>query len=121
MIKKGVKQSYVVLPFLFNLYGEEMLANIEDIRRIKVGGGMINNIRYADDTNLKAESEELQKLIDKTVKANMKYCMNLNTKKAKVMVVKKELAERVRAKIYVDGKKLEVDSSKFLGTTLTWN
>ena len=60
-IGKGVCQSYMLLPGLFNLYAEYITRNagLEEAQAgIKIAGRNINNLRYADDTTLMAESEE---------------------------------------------------------------
>ena len=58
---KGVRQGYIVLPCIFNLYTEYIMRNTgldEAQAGIKTSGRNINNLRYADDTTLMAESEE---------------------------------------------------------------
>ena len=60
-IEKGVRQGYVLLLCLFNLYAEYIMRNagLEEAQaRIKIAGRNINNLRYGDDTTLMAESEE---------------------------------------------------------------
>ena len=60
-IGKGVRQSCVLSPFLFNLYAEYIMRNVgleETQAGIKIAGRNINKLRYADDTTLMAESEE---------------------------------------------------------------
>ena len=60
-IKKGVCQGYILSPCLFNLYAEYIMRNAgleEEQAGIKTAGRNINNLRYADDTTLMAESEE---------------------------------------------------------------
>ena len=60
-IGKGVHQGCILSPCLFNLYAEYMILNAkldEAQGGIKIAGRNINNLRYADDTTLKAESEE---------------------------------------------------------------
>ena len=68
-IGKGVRQSCVLSPCLFNLYAEYIMQNAgldESQAEIKISGRNINNLRYADDTNLMAESkEELKNLLMK--------------------------------------------------------
>ena len=52
-IGKGVRQGYILLPCLFNLYEEYIMRNAgldEAQARIKIAGRNINNLRYADDT-----------------------------------------------------------------------
>ena len=57
-IGKGVRQGYILSPCLFNLYAEYIMRNVgleEAQTGIKIAGRNINNLRYADDTTLKAE------------------------------------------------------------------
>ena len=64
-IEKGVCQGCVLSPCLFNLYAEHIMQNArldESQAGIKIAGRNINNLRYADDTTLVAESEELKSL-----------------------------------------------------------
>ena len=58
---KGVRQGCILSPCLFNLYAEDIMRNaeLEEAQAgIKISGKNINNLRYADDTTLMAESEE---------------------------------------------------------------
>ena len=58
---KGVHQGCILSPYLFNLYAEYLIRNAgldEAQAGIKTAGRNINNLRYADDTTLTAESEE---------------------------------------------------------------
>ena len=60
-IGKGVHQGGILSPCLFNLYAEYIMRNVgleEAQAGIKIAGRNINNLRYADDTTLMAESEE---------------------------------------------------------------
>ena len=60
-IGKGVRQGYILSPYLFKLYVEYIMRNTrlgEAQAGIKIAGRNINNLRYADDTTLMAESEE---------------------------------------------------------------
>ena len=60
-IGKGICQVCILSPCLFNLYAEYMMRNTrleEALAGIKTAGRNINNLRYADDTTLRAESEE---------------------------------------------------------------
>ena len=67
-IEKGVHQGCILSPCLFNLYAEYIMQNArldEAQAGIKITSGNINNLRYADDTTLTAESEELKSLLMK--------------------------------------------------------
>ena len=68
-IGKGVPQGCILSPCLFNLYAEYIMRNagLEEAQAgIKIAGRNINNLRYADDTTLMAESEkELKSLLMK--------------------------------------------------------
>ena len=64
MIEKGVRQGRLLSLFLFNLYAQHIMRNagLNELQAgIKFMGRNINNLRYADDTTLKAESEEEQR------------------------------------------------------------
>ena len=67
--RKGVRQDYLLSPCLFNFYAEYIMRNAgleESQAAIKIAGRNINNLRYADDTILMAESdEELKSLLTK--------------------------------------------------------
>ena len=70
-IGKGVRQGCMLSPCLFNLYAEYIMRNagLEEAQAgIKIAGRNINNLRYADDTTLMAESEEELKSILMKVK-----------------------------------------------------
>ena len=65
-IGKGICQSYILSPCLFNLYAEYIMRNVrldEAQAGIKIARRNINNLRYADDTPLMAESEEVESLL----------------------------------------------------------
>ena len=67
-IEKGVHQGCTLSPCLFNLYAEYIMRNAgldEAQAEIKIAGGNINNLRYANDTTLMEESEELKSLLMK--------------------------------------------------------
>ena len=67
-VGKGVHQGYILSPCLFNFYTECIMENAkldEAQAGIKISGRNINNLRYADDTTLTAESEELKSLLIK--------------------------------------------------------
>ena len=70
-IGKGLCQGCILSPCLFNLYAEYIMQNArldEAQAGIKIAGKHINNLRYADDTTLMAESKELKSLLKRRVK-----------------------------------------------------
>ena len=88
-IGKGVHQGCVLSPCLFNLYAEYIMRNagLEEAQAgIKIAGRNTNNLRYADDTTLKAESEEeLKSLLMKVKEESEKVGLKLNIQKTKIM------------------------------------
>ena len=87
-IGKGVHQGYILSPCLFNFYAEYIMRNArldEAQAGIKIAGRNINNLRYADETTLMAESkEELKRLLVKVKKESEKAGLKLNTEKTKI-------------------------------------
>ena len=74
-IGKGVRQGCILSPCLFSLYAEYIMRNagLEEVHTgIKIAGRSINNIRYANDTTLMAESEELKSLLMKVKEESKK-------------------------------------------------
>ena len=88
-IGKGVRQGCILSPYLFNFYAEYIMRNagLEEAQAgIKIAGRNINNLRYADDTNLMAESEEeLKSLLMKMKEESGKVGLKLNIQKTKIM------------------------------------
>ena len=87
-IGKGVRQGCILSPCLFNLYAEFIMRNtgLEEAQAgIKIAGRNINNLRYADDTTLMAESEEELKSLLKVKKESEKVGLKLNIQKMKIM------------------------------------
>ena len=88
-IGKGVYQGCILSPCLFNLYAEYIMRNVgldEAKAGIKITGRNINNLRYADDTTLMAESEEeLKSLLMKVKEESEKVGLKLNIQKMKIM------------------------------------
>ena len=86
---KGVHQGYILSPGLFNLYAEHTMRNArldEAQVGIKTAGRNINNLRYADDTTLMAESEEeLKSLLMRVKEESGKVGLKLNIQKTKIM------------------------------------
>ena len=78
-IGKGVCHGYILSPYLFNFCAKYIMWNArldESQAGIKVGGRNINNLRYADDTTLIAESKEELKSLLMRVKKKRHYFAN---------------------------------------------
>ena len=88
-VGKGVHQGCILSPCLFNFYAEYIMRNArlgEAQARIKIAGRNINNLRYADETTLLAESEEeLTSLLMKVKEESEKVGLKLNIQKTKIM------------------------------------
>ena len=83
-IGKGVCQGCILSPCLFNLYAEYIMRNAgldEAQAGIKIAGRNINNLRYADDTTLMAESKELKSLLMNVKEESKKVGLKLNIQK----------------------------------------
>ena len=87
-IGKGVCQGCILSPSLFDVYAEYIMRNagLEEAQAgIKIAGKNINNLRYADDTTLMAESEELKSLLMKVKEESESVGLKLNIQKTKIM------------------------------------
>ena len=88
-IGKGVRQSCILSPCLFNLYAKYITRNarLEETQAgIKIAGRNINNLRYADNTTLMAESEEeLKSLLMKVKEESEKVGLKLTIQTTKIM------------------------------------
>jgi len=87
-IGKGVGQGCILSPYLFNLRADYIMRNAgleEEQAGIKTARRNINNLRYADDTTLMAESEELKSLLMKVKEKSKKVGLKLNIQKTKIM------------------------------------
>ena len=88
-IGKGVHQGCLLSPYLFNLYSEYIMRNAgldEAQAGIKTAWRNNNNLRYADDTTLMAESkEEVKSLLMKVKEESEKSVLKLNIQKTKIM------------------------------------
>ena len=119
-IGKGVRQGCILLPCLFNLYAEYIMRNAELDEAeagIKIARRNINNLRYADDTTLTAESEEeLKGILMKMKVESKKVGLNLNSQKMKIM------ASGPITSWQMDGEIMEtVIDFIFLGSKITAN
>ena len=88
-IGKGVRQGCILSPCLNNLYAEYIMQNArldEAQAGIKIAGRNINNLRYANDITLMAESkEELKSLLMQVKEESEKVGLKLNIQKTKIM------------------------------------
>ena len=85
---KGIRQGCILSPCLFNFYAEYIMRNsgLEEAQAgIKIAGRNINNLRYADDTTLMTESEELKNLLMKVKEESEKVGLKLNIQKTNIM------------------------------------
>ena len=117
-IGKGVHQGYIVSPCLFNLYAEYIMRNAgldEAQTGIKIVRRNTNNLRYADDTTLMAESKkELKSLLMKVKVESEKFGLKLNIQKTKIM------ASGPITSWQIDGETAEtVTDFIFLGSKIT--
>ena len=111
-IRKGVCQGCILSPCLFNLYAEYIMRNagLEEAQAgIKIARKNINNLRYADNTTLMAESEEeLKSLLMKVKEESEKDALKLNVQKTKIM------ASGPITSWQIHGKKMETVTDYFL-------
>ena len=105
--------SLYIVTLLFNLYAEYIMLNAgldEAQAGIKIAGRSINNLRYADDTTLMAESEEqLKSLLRKVKEESEKAGLKLNIQKTKIMASVPIISWQT------DGETMETDRFHFLG------
>ena len=111
-IRIGVHQGCILSPCLFNFYAEYIMRNAgldETQAGIKIAGRNINNLRYADDTTLSAESEELKSLLMKVKEESQKVCLKLTIQKTNIM------ASGSITLWQIDGKTVETVRDYFFG------
>ena len=117
-IGKGVCQGCILSPCLFNLYAVYIIQNAKLDKAqagVKIAGRNINNLRYADDTTLMAESEEeLKSLLMKVKEESENVGLKLNIQKTKIM------ASGPITSWQIDGETMEtVSDFVFLGSKIT--
>ena len=105
---------------LFNSYSEIIIRNIKHHEGVRVGGENINNLRYADDTVLIADSEEkLQNILTTVTVESENKGLQLNAKKTECMVISKQSDIPVCNTLRKGERIKQVDTFKYLGFTIT--
>ena len=114
-IRKGVVQGCILSPCLFNLHAEYIMQNAgldEAQAGITTAGRNINHLRYADDTTLMTEIEELKSLLMEVKEESEKVALKLNIQKTKIMAsspitswqIDREIVETVADLIFLGSK-----------------
>ena len=109
---KGVHQGYILSSCLFNFYAEYIMRHSglnKAQSEIKIARRTINNLRYADDTTLMAESEELKSLLMKVKEESEKAGLKLNIQKTSIMTSNPITSWQT------DGETMENNGRLFLG------
>ena len=116
-IQHGVRQGCVLSPDLFSLHSQAVMDELGDLEGIRIGGININNIRYADDTVLIADTEEkLLRLVDSWKEECGRYGLEINIEKTDLMGVTKR-RQQLPVNIILGGGLLKqlVSFFKYLG------
>ena len=111
-IGKGVCQGCILSPCLFNLYAQYIrrIAGLDETQAgIKIPRRNISNLRYADDTTLMAESEELKSLLMKVKEESEKVGLKLNIQKTKILTSGPTTSWKI------DGEGMETVTDYFFG------
>ena len=108
-IGKGIHQGCILSPCLFNLYAEYIMRNAGLEAGIKIARRNINNLRYADDSTLMAENEELKSLLMKVKEESEKAGLKFNIQKTEIM------ASGPITSWQIDGETVEIVADSILG------
>lgn len=120
-IGRGVRQGCPMSPLEFNIYIEALVKKAMEHQKdgVKVGGQIVQAVRFADDQAMVANSNAgLQRIMDSLNKTSEEYGMKINLKKTKVMRISRNGGSKIT--INIDGEKLEqVKQFSYLGSTVT--
>ena len=107
-IRKEVRQGCILSPYLFTLHAEYIMRSTR-LDEAQAAGENINNLKYADDTTLRAESEELKSLLIKVKEESEKLGLKLNIQKTEIM------ARGPTTSWQIDGETVETVADYFSG------
>jgi len=119
-IVRGVRQGCVLSLALFSLYKVIVMRKISHMGGLRIGGLNVNNIRYADDTAIVADSEEqLQNLITVIADESRKFGLETNKRKTFCMTISKKSVSP-KCNLDIDGIKIkQVENFEYLGSLVT--
>ena len=120
-IKRGVRQGYILSPYLFNIYSERIMRDVKAELEggVQIGGEKLNNLRFADDTVILFNSkEELTDMIQLVRDKSAEKGLLLNVKKTRILIVDSNREDKSAFKINGEGIE-DVDDFIYLGSTIT--